>query len=144
MARRRNQDKALGALLALGLIIGIPLWIIREASDAVGPLAVVAILIGLAVGFLLLRIRARAARRAQLLEKYGDENVVELIMKRSFWQGQTDQQLIDSIGRPVAIDDHLLKTKKRQTWKYNQTGVNRYKLRLTLENDVVIGWDKKA
>lgn len=144
MAKRRSQNTSVGLLLGVGIIVGVPIWIISKASDAVGPATVIVICIGLVVGFIFFRIRARAARRAQLLAKYGDSNVVDLIMQSRFWQGQTDQQLVDSIGMPVAVDDHLLKTKKRQTWKYYQTGVNRYKLRLTLENDIVIGWDKKA
>ena len=41
------------------------------------------------------------------------------------------------------MDDKLLKTRKREVWKYNRTGVNRYGLRITLDNDIVTTWDHK-
>lgn len=33
-------------------------------------------------------------------------------MKQSFWQGQTSEQLLDSLGNPKDIDVKILKTKK--------------------------------
>jgi hypothetical protein len=41
------------------------------------------------------------------------------------------------------VDRKLLKTMKREIWKYNPRGVNRYGLRITLDNDIVSGWDHK-
>ena len=40
-------------------------------------------------------------RRAELLTKYGSAEIVRRIMDRMFWEGQTLEQLIDSIGRPI-------------------------------------------
>lgn len=48
---------------------------------------------------------------------------------------------MDSLGRPLDIDQKVLKTK--EVWKYNQTGKGRYALRITLENGEVVGWDQK-
>jgi hypothetical protein len=64
-------------------------------------------------------------------------------MQRKVWQGQTAAQLVDSRGWPTARDDTLLKTMKREIWKYHPTGKNRYALRVALNNDVVTGWDHK-
>lgn len=82
-------------------------------------------------------------RRKRLMEKYKNEKIVDLIMKKSFWQGQTEEQLIDSLGRPLDIDQKVLKTKTKEVWKYNRTAKNRYGLKITLENAEVIGWDQK-
>ncbi|MGL6364653.1 hypothetical protein ACSZMZ_01735 [Aeromonas veronii] len=76
-------------------------------------------------------------------EKYGDKHLVDKLMKRMFWQGQSEGQLIDSLGKPIDIDQKVLKTKVKEVWKYNKTGKGRYALRVTLENGKVIGWDQK-
>jgi hypothetical protein len=60
-----------------------------------------------------------------------------------FWQGQTQEQLLDSLGRPADTDTKVLKTKTKEIWKYNRVGKNRFGLRVTVENGVVVGWDKK-
>jgi hypothetical protein len=83
-------------------------------------------------------------RREALLGKYGDEQIADMIMKRMFWQGQTAEQLLDSLGTPVDVDKKVLKTKAKEIWKYHQTGKGRYRLRITLENGGVVGWDKKS
>uniref|UniRef100_UPI002B051A6F DUF2845 domain-containing protein n=1 Tax=Providencia alcalifaciens TaxID=126385 RepID=UPI002B051A6F len=78
-----------------------------------------------------------------LLHKYGDETVVNMIMNRTFWIGQTSEQLLDSLGRPLDISSKVMKTRYREIWKYNKTGSNRYGLRITLDDGCVQGWDKK-
>lgn len=85
----------------------------------------------------------KRARRRRLMAKYGDELIVNRIMKKMFWQGQTPEQLIDSIGRPLDTDHRVMKTKTKEVWKYNRTGKGRYALRITFENGVVVGWDSK-
>jgi hypothetical protein len=82
-------------------------------------------------------------RRELLMQKYGDRRIVDKIMDGMIWQGQSEGQLIDAIGRPVDIEQKVLKTKTKETWKYNATGKNRYALRVVLEDGVVVGWDKK-
>lgn len=69
--------------------------------------------------------------RAMLMVIYNDERVVDDIMNNRFWQGQTDDQLIYSLGSPVAKDKKVLKTKKKEVWKYNHKSGNRYGLRIT-------------
>jgi hypothetical protein len=58
------------------------------------------------------RIQLAQARHDELLAKYGDEKVVQAIIDRSYWQGQTMEQLRDSLGHPEDIDQKVLKTKK--------------------------------
>lgn len=82
-------------------------------------------------------------RRAALLAKYHDPQIVDKIMRHVFWQGQSQEQLLDSLGRPADIDQKVMKTKVKEIWKYNPMGSNRFGLRITIENNVVIGWDQK-
>ncbi|MGB0206070.1 MAG: hypothetical protein ACPF9K_13635 [Neptuniibacter sp.] len=82
-------------------------------------------------------------KKERLLEKYGDEQLVDKLMQGMFWQGQPEEQLLDSLGKPLDIDQRVMKTKTKEVWKYDETGKNRYALKITLENGEVVGWDKK-
>ncbi|AOY94143.1 hypothetical protein BKK79_10910 [Cupriavidus sp. USMAA2-4] len=90
------------------------------------------------------RASRRKARLEYLRVKYQDEVVVQRIVGGQIWQTQSAEQLIDSIGRPLSIDQKLLKTKTREVWKYNHRGANRYGLRVTVEDGYVTGWDQKT
>lgn len=90
------------------------------------------------------RAYSKKMRREALLAKYGDPGIVEKILAQSIWTGQTQEQLRDSIGDPVDIDQKVLKSKVKETWKYNPRGRNRFGLRITVENNVVVGWDQKG
>ncbi len=82
-------------------------------------------------------------RRERLLVKYGDTSVVDKIMRRIIWQGMSEERLVDSWGRPVEKAQHVYKTKTAETFKYNQTGKNRFGSRVRVENGIVVGWEKK-
>lgn len=79
-----------------------------------------------------------------LREKYRNEEIVNKVFKGIVWQRESAEQLIDSMGNPVAVDSRMLKTKKQEIWKYDHQGGNRYNLGITLEDDVVIGWNEKS
>lgn len=83
------------------------------------------------------------AKRAKLMMKYKDEELIERLMEEKFWVGQTKEQLIDSLGEPLDVDQKVLKTKVKEVWKYEQTGKNRYALKIKLDDGVVVGWDQK-
>ena len=61
-------------------------------------------------------------------------------MDGQLFQGMTKEMLQESWGEPDDKDEERLRSKLKQTWKYNQAGVNRYGVRVYLENDVVVGW----
>lgn len=65
-------------------------------------------------------------------------------MNHHVWQGQTSDQLRDSLGDPVEVDERVFKSKSRHIWKYRPIGTRRYGLRITIENHVVVGWDDKS
>jgi len=86
---------------------------------------------------------ATKQRRKRMMTKYNDPVIVDRIMSKSFWIDQTEEQLLDSLGKPADIDSKVMKTKSREVWKYNQRTKTIYGLKITLENGTVAGWDIK-
>ncbi|WP_218919037.1 DUF2845 domain-containing protein [Thiomonas intermedia] len=107
-------------------------------------MSVAAVLISLIIAWFVTKSYLRTRRLAQLIAKHGDSTVAENILKKRFWVGQTADQLKDSLGSPAGIGHKSLKTKKREVWKYNKTGKNRYSLRVTLDDGVVTNFDQKS
>ncbi|CAM2008813.1 hypothetical protein [Acanthopleuribacter pedis] len=142
MAKRMTKAEA--GLLFWGIVIGLPIYGVFQLAELVGwyVLAAGVIIILCLVAYFTSEARKRKYR--DLMEKYGDSDLVDLIMEGSFWLGQTAEQLFDSLGSPVDIDQKILKTKKKEVWKYQHQGSNRYGLRVTLDDDIVVGWDQKA
>ena len=103
----------------------------------------IVIVVAIVIIVCLVKLQARRARFARLMQKYNDQTVVERIMARSYWQGMTDEMLIDSLGAPVDIGTRVLKAKKVETYKYDRTGRNRYGTRIRVENGFVVGWERK-
>jgi hypothetical protein len=83
--------------------------------------------------------RRLAAERQRLVAKYGEE-AADRILARQVWQGMTDEQLIESWGIPADKDSEIKRAKTKETWKYGQTGRNRFSNGVFLENGIVIGW----
>src|SRR3954447_22162398 len=110
MARRTSKfDNAIFAAL---IVIGIPVFAASKFFEATGVapgLLVIGLLIG---GYFWYSAAKRQRRKAQLTEKYQSEDIAERIMRRTIWEGESAEQLLDSVGQPSAIDDHVLKTKK--------------------------------
>lgn len=104
---------------------------------------IIATFIGLKILGFILDSRRKKARRKRLLNKYSDINIVNRIINGTIWQGQTAEQLFDSRGNPEDIDSKVLKSKTKEIWKYYQARKGQFKLRVILENDVVVGWEEK-
>ena len=94
-------------------------------------------------GFVQLVEQLGEARCRGILAKYSDMAIAKQILTRTFWKGQTSEMLIDALGSPVTTDKKVLKTKTKETYKYRQTGKNRFALKIFLEDDVVTGWEQK-
>lgn len=89
-------------------------------------------------------LSALTYKRDLLMQKYNDhEELVDLIMNKQFTQGMPAEALKDSIGEPVAVDRKVLKTKVKEVWKYEPAGAGRFNLKISLDDDVVTGWEKK-
>jgi hypothetical protein len=148
------MTKAESQLIVWAIIVGLPIYGIYKFGETIGWGWLVLWIAILGGGYLWYQsknektrqaelIRQKEIRRAELLKKHGDEKLVEAIINRSYWQGQTAEQLRDSLGHPSDIDEKILKTKKKEVWKYHHMGGNRFGLRITLENNEVVGWDEK-
>jgi hypothetical protein len=142
MARRKA--KAEMGLLVIVLIVGAPIYAAAKLVESVGwliPAAAVLAVIALSLWY---RHDKKQKRLAYLHAKYHNEELVQKIFNGYLWQGQTEEQLRDAIGEPQAVDRKILKTKTKETWKYQHQGANRFGLRITVEDGYVVGWDKKA
>lgn len=141
MARRSSSAEA--SLLLLAIVIGLPVYLAMKLIDVTGwvlPLVVVAVIIGL---ILVSRANNRRKRIEALRRKYPEE-IVQRILGGQIWQGQTEEQLIDTIGSPAEVDTKVLKTMRREIWKYGRVSSKRFRLRITVENGMVAGWDQKG
>ena len=107
----KNSGLGMGSVwIVVAIVLIIVLMKLVSAVGAVGVLLLVVVIGGGIVGLI---VFLRIQRRKELMERYGDEQIVNAILAKNIWQGQTVEQLIDSIGRPVDLDQKLLKTKKK-------------------------------
>jgi len=149
MAKRMTKAEA--SLIALVVVIGIPLWLVSKFIEKVGwnNIIILVVVVSISVfvysllAFISKFLSARARKNA-LLKKYNDAILVDKILGGYFWVGQSSEQLIDSLGKPIDVDRKVLKTKCKEVWKYNPRGLNRYGLRITLDDGFVVGWDNKT
>ena len=138
---RKKDVNAVGTILLI--VIGGIVAAFQALNEALGQTGWLFVIVGIIVLIgvsIWANERSKQQRRQALLEKYGDPEIVDAIMNKNFWVGQTHEQLRDSLGAPVDVDEQVLKTKVKHTWKYQRRGRNRYGLRVTLDNGVVVGW----
>lgn len=140
----RRSSKGQGTLLVLVVVIGLPVYIAAKIFETTGWILPTVIVVGVVLLIVGAKHAQKQKRLAYLRAKYHDEEIVQQIYDGYFWEGQTEEQLRDSLGEPFAIDNKLLKTMTREVWKYHPSGINRYRLRITVENGRVAGWDKKT
>lgn len=115
-----------------------------EWGDLAGKIILALGAAGLLFAFVERLVMAPKRWRQKLLDKYGDAACVDRIRKGVPWKGQTVGQLLDSLGKPSAKDEKSTKTINRTVWKYHPSGSNRYRLRVTVEDGLVAGWERKG
>jgi hypothetical protein len=76
-----------------------------------------------------------------LEERFGADNAQRILVKE-IWQGATAEMVLEMLGEPADKARRVFKTKTTETWKYEPFGKNRYRVKITFENDVCVGWDK--
>jgi hypothetical protein len=140
----KRISRAESTLIALALVVGLPIYAATKIFQTTGWVIPALVVVAIVLLIVWQKHAKKQKRLAYLRAKYHDEKVVQNIYAGYFWRGQTEEQLRDSIGPPAAIDNKLLKTMTREIWKYHASGVNRYRLRITVENGRVAGWDKKS
>jgi len=105
------------------------------------------VVIGLIAWVLIARREAskrREARFRDLVARFGSEEIARDIMEQKFWTGQTEEMLVEALGTPEAVDKQVLKTKRKEIWKYDERRKNQFALKITIENGRVVAWDKKS
>lgn len=131
------QKEALGTLLFVALIVTAVIKFFQN----VGLLPLIIVIVACILAFLLFMSIKKKKRLKYLEQKYVNKIKVEKIINREIWQGETAEQLVDSIGNPDVVDDKLLKTHKKVVWKYRHRGSKRYKLIVNLEKGLVVNWE---
>ena len=101
------------------------------------------ILAVLLIAYVALRLLWRRARRALLMRRYDDAEMVASIMEKQIARGMTVDMVIDAWGVPADMDETVMKTKTKRQMKYDPKGRNRYGTRVYLENGAVVGWETK-
>ena len=60
------------------------------------------------------------------------------------YRGQERSTLINLFGHPDMVDITQTAKNRREVLKFFPSGSNRYKLKVTVENGLVIGWEIKG
>jgi hypothetical protein len=84
----------------------------------------------------------RAARWQRLRTQYG-EAVALKILEGRIWVGCPAAICREIHGQPADIDEKVMKTKVKHTYKYRPMGGNRYGFRVFVEDGTVVGWEDK-
>lgn len=143
MAKKSNTGT--GAVLVLGAIVAGLVAAYEWAMKHLITVGLVVILFMVAIIFS--RHQTSKLRKERLLavaERFGSEGIAQDIMLQKFWTGQTEEMLVESLGPPAGVDKQILKTKRKEVWKYGETRKNQFSLRITLENGRVVSWDQKS
>ncbi|WP_297770200.1 hypothetical protein [uncultured Alcanivorax sp.] len=90
--------------IAALIVIALPIYGAMKLGESVGWVSIVAIVASVVGVIIFVRAVQKKQRRESLMAKYKDEDLVLALMNRSFWQGQTAEQLVDSLGRPHSVD----------------------------------------
>ena len=122
----------------------LPLFIVSSIVESVGFLPIICIIAVVSTVVLIIRQSNKKRRLDYLRNKYQNEELVNRINNKKIWQGQTQEQLLDALGEPITIDNKVMKTKTREIWKYHQLPRNSYRLKITVENGLVIGWEERS
>jgi hypothetical protein len=141
----KKSDTGTGVLLVLGALVAGLVAVYEWATKNLLIVGLVVVLVVL--GIILSRYQAAKRRQERfraLTERFGSEEIAQDIMVQKFWTGQTEEMLSESLGPPVAVDKQVLKTKRKEVWKYGEARKNQFSLRITLENGRVVSWDQKS
>ena len=117
MAKKSEGSGCLIVIVAIGAIGAIISSVVEWFNDKVNQDQIIIATTIIIVFFILHKVWSvcRYKKRINHLKsKYNNDMwVVNGIMNEEFWKEQTSAQLIDSIGRPLAIDTQVLKTKTK-------------------------------
>ncbi|MFM5537023.1 hypothetical protein ACET8U_06715 [Aeromonas veronii] len=140
----QNLSDAKSTVIIIALVVWGSLVLCSRILEVSNLVLFIAIIFSFVFLIAIYKYLNKKQRLEYLRNKYKSEELVQNIYHRYFWVGQTSAQLLDSLGKPAAVDNMVMKTKVKDVWKYNKRGANRYALRITIENGFVVGWEKKS
>ena len=70
------------------------------------------------------------------------QRIKQRIIEKIIWIGETAEELHNSLGLLVDISGKSL-SRKSKFWKLAQRGRNRFRLRITVEDGILVGWDSR-
>lgn len=124
-------------LVSLAILLAAIVLAAKGLADSALPAIFLIGVLAALTGVVYTRSQLKARRVGRLREKYGDESIVERILKKQYWNGQTDEQLRDSLGAPDAVEEQMMITRCRRVWSYGDGN-----LRITLDDGVVVSCGK--
>jgi hypothetical protein len=144
----RSKSSGSGAGIGIIIVIGIGFAVYRWIEQNILVTAICAcLLLAAIIAYTALksqrRMKATEAHAAYLLEKHKKQEIVDRILNGEYWKGQTVEQLEDALGPAHAVDRQVLKTKTKETWKYDEAKRGQFSTRIEIENGKVIGWSAK-
>jgi hypothetical protein len=146
MARRSSADSSAGVAIIVIICIAFAVYRWIEQNVLIASISACALL-GLFIAYKAHQSNqqkiAWERRSAYLLGKYKKQDIVDKILNREYWKGQTTDQLEDSIGAAHAVDRQVLKTKTKETWKYHEVKRGQFSTRIEIENGKVVDWSAK-
>jgi hypothetical protein len=146
MARSKSSSSGagVGIIVVIGIGVAVYRWIEQNLIvSAIGACLLLAGIVAYATFESQRRKKASEAHVAYLLKKYKKREIVDRILNKEFWKGQTVEQLEDALGPADAVDRQVLKTKTKETWKYDEVKKGQFSTRIEVENGKVIGWSAK-
>lgn len=143
--RAAGKEPSRADLMLYGTVvaIGLPVFGIATLIEKYGllvALLVVAVVLGLGAAYWQWLRMLRAAR---LRAKYPDAELAQRLIAREIWEGQSAEELLDALGKPVAVDRHKRGGKQRETWNYLPYK-GRYRMRVSLEDGHVSSWHRRG
>lgn len=84
----------------------------------------------------------RQARREALSKRF-DEHTAMMIMIGDPWEGATREMICEACGYPDEVEERVMKSKTRHVLKYRAESGRKIRLRVVLEDGIVVGWESK-
>jgi predicted nucleic acid-binding Zn-ribbon protein len=74
-----------------------------------------------------------------LKQRFG-EQIAQLILAKTLWQGASGEVVREMFGEPADVATRVYKTKTTETWKFKPIDRRKYALHVTMENGICVGW----
>ncbi|WP_376742378.1 hypothetical protein [Ensifer canadensis] len=84
-----------------------------------------------------------AQRKEAVRRKYEGSLYFNDLLSGLIRQGMTGDMVVDSWGRPDAVDRKVFKTKVKEVWKYGPGPRRSFANKVTFENGIVVGWETR-